>query len=922
MKVLIVEDSPGDLRLIREWLADGGNAVAEIQCARNLAEGLDCLAHTAPDVMLLDLGLPDSQGLDTVTRARATAPGVPIVVLTGLDDDSVRLAAVQVGAQDYLPKAHADGRSLTRAIRHAIERHELAGELERRSVELAATSKRIQEMIDANADGMIIVDENGLLRFLNPAAEMLLGRKAEQLIGTPFGHTIAPGETMEADLVRKNGESLTVGMRAVPHPWQGQDAYLISLHDITQRKRGAEALRQALEESRRRQAEVSALLAGSRLVLEDRDFPRVARSAFDACRELTGATAGYVALLTDDGLEDSVLSLETGGLPCTVDPSLLKPIRGLRAEACSSGQPVYQNDFGHSQCAGDMPTGHLALDNALFAPPIIQGETVGLLGLANKPAGFTQDDAEIARAFAELAAISLMSNRTRQSLEASQRRYRSLFDEMPVGLYQTHADGRILEVNPALVELLGYPDRETLLAQDAVDGYSDRKARQQWRAQLEREGEVRGRKSQWVRYDGSRVWVQENARVVRGADGQPLYYEGTVEDISSQRQMEEQLRHAHKMESVGRLAGGVAYDFNNLLTVIMGFACFARDALPGDSPMRRDLAEVLKASDRAARLTGQLLAFSRRQVLEPQVVDPNDLVLSMDKMLRRLIAEHIEYVTIVDPEIGHIRVDPGQIEQVVVNLAVNASDAMPDGGTLTITTCNATLDDKKLIHPGMGAPPGEFVMLSVSDTGVGIPSEIKEHLFEPFFTTKPPGKGTGLGLAMVYGIVKQHGGEIAVESEVGEGTTFRIYFPRVHGPVQERPSQSLGEASPCGRGERILVVEDESSVRMLAVRTLRRQGYEVLEAANGEDGLRLLNDQGGAVDLVITDLVMPLMNGMQLADRVRAQDSDARVLFMTGYTDVDAQLHDVNDPHTSLLRKPFGTEALATKVRELLDAAI
>ena len=895
MKVLIVEDNPGDLRLIREWLRERQDGGYDLQSARNLAEGLDCLAHTPPDVMLLDLGLPDSQGLDTVTRARATAPDVPIVVLTGLDDDSVGVAAVQVGAQDYLPKAHADGRSLTRAIRHAIERHELAGELERRSVELAATSKRIQEMIDANADGMIIVDENGLLRFLNPAAEMLLGRKAEQLIGTPVGHTIAPGETMEADLVRKNGESLTVEMRAVPHPWQGQDAYLISLHDITQRKHGAEALRQALEESRRRQAEVSALLAGSRLVLEDRDFPRVARSAFDACRELTGATAGYVALLTDDGLEDSVLSLETGGLPCTVDPSLLKPIRGLRAEACSSGQPVYQNDFGHSQCAGDMPTGHLALDNALFAPLIIQGETVGLLGLANKPAGFTQDDAEIARAFAELAAISLMSNRTRQSLEASQRRYRSLFDEMPVGLYQTHADGRILEVNPALVELLGYPDRETLLAQDAVDGYSDRKARQQWRAQLEREGEVRGRQSQWVRYDGSRVWVQENARVVRDADGQPLYYEGTVEDISSQRQMEEQLRHAHKMESVGRLGGGVAHDFNNLLTVIMGFACFARDALPGDSPMRRDLAEVLKASDRAARLTGQLLAFSRRQVLEPQVVDP---------------------------EIGHIRVDPGQIEQVVVNLAVNASDAMPDGGTLTITTCNATLDDKKLIHPGMGAPPGEFVMLSVSDTGVGIPSEIKEHLFEPFFTTKPPGKGTGLGLAMVYGIVKQHGGEIAVESEVGEGTTFRIYFPRVHGPVQERPSQNLGEASPSGRGERILVVEDESSVRMLAVRALRRQRYEVLEAGNGEDGLRLLNDQGGAVDLVITDLVMPLMNGMQLADRVRAQDSDARVLFMTGYADVDVLLHEINEPYASLLRKPFSTVALATKVRELLDAAI
>jgi signal transduction histidine kinase/CheY-like chemotaxis protein len=390
-----------------------------------------------------------------------------------------------------------------------------------------------------------------------------------------------------------------------------------------------------------------------------------------------------------------------------------------------------------------------------------------------------------------------------------------------------------------------------------------------------------------------------------------------AEDVTEQRQNEEQLRVAHRMESVGRLAGGIAHDFNNLLTVIINHTAFAAKDVGKEDPLQADLAEIGKAAERAGLLTRQLLAFSRKQVLKPQVLDLNKIVGGMEEMLRRLLGEDIDLAVVLAVGLGKVMADPGQIEQVVMNLAVNARDAMPDGGKLTIETAYVELDDAySSQHVGM--KPGPYVMLSVSDTGCGMDERTRARLFEPFFTTKQTGKGTGLGLATVYGIVKQSGGDIWVYSEPGHGTTFKVYLPHELSAKEtgERASQLTTDAVGT---ETILVVEDEDAVRNLAKRILERAGYTVLTAANGGEALVICGKQQGSVGLVLTDVVMPGMNGKELADRLARLYPNLRVLYMSGYTD-DAIVHrGVLAPGTHFIGKPFNAADLTRMVREVLD---
>jgi signal transduction histidine kinase len=386
------------------------------------------------------------------------------------------------------------------------------------------------------------------------------------------------------------------------------------------------------------------------------------------------------------------------------------------------------------------------------------------------------------------------------------------------------------------------------------------------------------------------------------------------------RQSEEQLRQVQKIEAIGRLAAGVAHDFNNILTAITGHSELLIRQLDADDPRRKNAEQIEKAAYRAAGLTRQLLIFSRKQVIEPRVLDLNAVILDIKKMLRRLIGEDIEFCTLLDPAAGHIKADPGQIEQVIMNLAVNARDAMPTGGKLTVTTANTTLDKNRLKYfPDMGA--GDYVMLAIADTGTGMSEEVKAHLFEPFFTTKPPGTGTGLGLATCFGIVKQNTGHINVHSELGSGTTFKIYFPQVQSaiePLRVR-NQPTGVA---GGNETVLLVEDEPVVRELAVATLREKGYTVVEAVNGEEGLRLARQHDGKIDLVLTDVVMPVMGGKEMADALRTSHPDTKVLFTSGYTEDALGHHGVLRPGILFLPKPYLTATLARKVREVLDEGL
>ena len=394
---------------------------------------------------------------------------------------------------------------------------------------------------------------------------------------------------------------------------------------------------------------------------------------------------------------------------------------------------------------------------------------------------------------------------------------------------------------------------------------------------------------------------------------------GAVHDASERRQLEGQLLQAQKMEAIGQLAGGIAHDFNNLLTAIRGYAELPRRNLPSDDEENRaDIDQVVSAADRAAALTRQLLAFSRRQVLQPKVLDPAEVVEGIAPMLRRLLGEHIELTTHTAPDLGWVRVDPSQLEQVIVNLAVNARDAMPDGGKLTMELSNVELD-RTYVAAHAEATPGPYVLLAVSDTGSGIPTAAKDHIFEPFFTTKEVGQGTGMGLATVYGIVKQSGGSIYVYSEPGAGTTFRIYLPRVTAEPSAAGADTIAARPSSAGSETILLVEDEPAVRSFARRTLEEQGYTVLEAAGGADALAIAAAHAGAIALLVTDVIMPGLQGHQLAEQLLAARPELRALYVSGFTENSVIHHGVPEHGVAFLPKPFSADALGAAVRAALD---
>ncbi|HZD54971.1 MAG TPA: ATP-binding protein, partial [Candidatus Aquicultoraceae bacterium] len=489
--------------------------------------------------------------------------------------------------------------------------------------------------------------------------------------------------------------------------------------------------------------------------------------------------------------------------------------------------------------------------------------------------------------------------------------YQDLVELSPEAIY-IQQEGRLVFVNSACLRLFGAERPNDLLGRPLSDFLPRERPEESGSPDSAGGG---GNAGAFTRLDGTSVDVEvSSARIVYG--GMPAV-QVFARDVSGRRHLEERLRQSQKIEAVGRLAGGIAHDFNNLMTVITGYVGLTKKRLGSPDLVDKGLDEIGKASARATRLTQQLIAFSRKQILQPQILDPNHIVSNMEKMLRRLIGEDIDLVTALGRGVGRVKADPGQLEQVVVNLALNARDAMPKGGRLLIETENADLGDAAG-RQGGDIPSGPCVKLVVRDDGIGMDEEIKSHIFEPYFTTKEMGKGTGLGLATVYGIIRQSGGDVRVESEPGKGTTFTIWLPRADEETPYREPPELVLDAPPGE-ETILVVEDEESVLTAVRDILEHAGYKVLAAADGESALSLLSKSKEPIHLLLTDVVMPKIGGQSLAARVAYRHPGTQILFMTGYFDIDIDFRDYPLGRRHCLFKPFTPQELTSKVREILD---
>ena len=508
-------------------------------------------------------------------------------------------------------------------------------------------------------------------------------------------------------------------------------------------------------------------------------------------------------------------------------------------------------------------------------------------------------------------------NRNITERKRAESDFRSVVEDAPYGIYRASITGRVLQVNPALQKMLGYEHEQDLLRKDlANDIFRHKGEYQRLTELLDRTKEIKDIEMEWNRQDGTSITVRCSGHCVHDENGLPTHFEVFAEDVTEKRVLERQLRMAQKMEAIGRLSGGIAHDFNNLLGVIIGYSRVLKKALGAGNALCEHALEIEKAGERAASLTKQLLAFSRQQVLTPAILDLNALTTDMEGMLPRLLGEDVKVSLQLDPELGSVKADQSQIEQIIMNLAVNARDAMPNGGQLKIRTANFEIDQTYTRnHPG--SKTGKYVLLAVTDTGTGMNAETLTHMFEPFFTTKERGKGTGLGLATVYGIVKQSNGYIWVDSAPGKGTSFEIYLPRHAG--QPAGEQKMDSEERLRGSECILLVEDAEPLRRLAKSFLETGGFRVFSAESGEEALEVAAGFGGVFDLLLTDVVMPGMNGRVLAEQLLPRQPGMKVLYMSGYTDSFIAGHGVLEPGTHLLHKPFTDEVLIRKVRQVLD---
>jgi two-component system cell cycle sensor histidine kinase/response regulator CckA len=779
-----------------------------------------------------------------------------------------------------------------------------------------------EQIIENAPEAISIIDEEVRILRTNAEFTRLFGFRAEEVAGKRLDHLIVPPDryaetawiaetiktqskiSLETRRQRKDGSLVEVLLSTSPVLINGKrvGAYA-SYRDITEQKR-AEELNAALY----------AIAARSQSA---EDLQQFFAAIHNIVGQLMNARNFYIALYDP---QSQLLSF-----PYFVDEEdptpAPKPLgRGLTEYVLRSGEPILATPVVFEELVqrGEVELiGAASLD--WLGVPLKSGTNcIGVLVLQSysENTRFSERDREILKFVSQQLAAAIEHKRYEEALRRSEARSRSLILSAAFGICRCTLRGRFLDVNPALINMLGHSSVEDLLKLDARhEVFVNPRELDRLAEDYRRTGSLNGVEVQWKRKDGRIIIVRLSGCAAISTDEPEEVLELIAEDITDRRQLEEQLRQAQKMDAVGRLAGGVAHDFNNLLMVINGYTEVLLEQLEKDSDMHSKVQSIQQAADRAATLTRQLLAFSRKQLLELKVVDVNTVVGDMERLLRPLIGENIELVTRLSTQTGRTRADAGQLEQVIMNLVVNAKDSMPEGGKLTLQTADVAVGQNYSHHRFI--QPGRYAVISVADTGHGMDKETQSRIFEPFFTTKEKGKGTGLGLSTVYGIVKQSGGYVFAQSEVGAGTIFYVYLPRVEESAEEL-SPAKAQQNEAGGCETVLLVEDEESVRELVRLTLASRGYKVIEAENGECGLRLAEDCQERIDILITDVVMPGIGGRELAKRLLSLRPGISVLYLSGYTEDAVATQGALGPGTAFLQKPFTLQNLAKKVRDVL----